>query len=168
MSFTDNVTIVRPGPDLTVADEDVVYYSAGTWSLFFDGSARAVGNTDLDAISIVAGTLYFSTSNTTVPSGAGGSGDDADIYRWNGNSTFTRMIDASAVGWSTANVDGFVWVDATHAYLSYSADTSVPIVGGVQDEDVVYNNGGAWSVYFDGTGKALTSADLDTDAFDIP
>lgn len=168
MSFTDNVTIVRPGPDLTVADEDVVYYSAGTWSLFFDGSARAVGNTDLDAISIVSGTLYFSTSNTTVPSGAGGTGDDADIYRWNGNSTFTRMVDASAVGWSTANVDGLVWVDATHVYLSYSADTSVPGVGAVQDEDVVYDNGGTWSVYFDGTGKALTSADLDTDAFDIP
>ena len=64
MSFTGNVTIVLPGPDLTVADEDVVYYNAGTWSLFFDGSVNGVGGTDLDAISIVGGTLYFSTDDT--------------------------------------------------------------------------------------------------------
>ena len=43
MSFTGNVTIVVPGPDLSVADEDVVYYNAGTWSLVFDGSANGVG-----------------------------------------------------------------------------------------------------------------------------
>ena len=173
LSFTGNVTISIPGPDLSVADEDVVYYNAGAWSLFFDGSANAVGNTDLDAISIVGGTLYFSTDNTTVPAGAGGSGDDADIYRWNGGSSYTRMVDASAVGWSTANVDGLKWVDAAHVYLSYSTDTTVPGLGAVQDEDVVYYNGGLlpagpWAIYFDGTAYGLTSNNLDIDAFDLP
>jgi FtsP/CotA-like multicopper oxidase with cupredoxin domain len=168
MSFNGAVTIVLPGPDLTVQDEDVVYYNAGTWSLFFDGSVNGVGGTDLDAISIVGGTLYFSTDNTTVPPGAGGTGDDADIYRWNGGSSYTRMVDASAVGWSTANVDGLVWVDATHVYLSYSTDTTVPGIGAVQDEDVVRNNGGVWSVYFNSTARGLTAANLDVDAFDLP
>ena len=98
----------------------------------------------------------------------GPGGDDADIYRWNGGSSYTRMIDASAVGWSTANVDGVVWIDATHVYLSYSADTTVPVVGAVQDEDVVYSDAGVWSVYFDGTTKGLTSGNLDIDAFDLP
>ena len=168
MSFDGNVTITLPGPDLTVADEDVVFYNAGTWSLFFDGSVNGVGGTDLDAISIVGGSLYFSTDDTDVPPGAGGTGDDADIYRWNGASSYTRVVDASAVGWSTANVDGLVWVDATHVYLSYSANTTVPTVGAIQDEDVVRNNGGTWSVYFDGTARGLTNNNHDVDAFDLP
>jgi hypothetical protein len=165
MSFNGSVAVPGAG---TVADEDVVYYNAGSWSLFFDGSANGVGATDLDAISIVGGTLYFSTDNTLVPPGAGGSGDDSDIYRWNGGSSYTRMVDASSVGWSTANVDGFVWVDATHAYVSYSANTTVPGLGTIQDEDVVHLNGSTWDVYFDGTSKGLTAANHDVDAFDLP
>ncbi|MFN0282856.1 MAG: multicopper oxidase domain-containing protein [Kineosporiaceae bacterium] len=168
MSFSGAVTIALPGPDLTVQDEDVVLYNAGTWSLYFDGSVNGVGGTDLDAISIAGGQLYFSTDTTLVPPGSGGTGDDADIYRWNGGSSYTRVVDASALGWSTANVDGLVWIDATDVYLSYSADTTVPGVGAVQDEDVVRNNGGTWSVYFNGTARGLTAANQDIDAFDLP
>ena len=43
---------------------------------------------------------------------------------------------------AAANVDGYVRVDATHLYLSFAADTTVPGVGTVQDEDVVYVNAG--------------------------
>lgn len=165
VSFTADVNVSGLG---IVADEDVVYYDAGTWSMFFDGSARGLTSaTDLDAISIAGGVLYFSTDTNVVPPGAGGTGDDADVYRWNGGSTYTRMIDASAVGWSTANVDGLVWVDATHVYLSYADNTTVPTLGAVQDEDVVRLDGTAWSVYFDGTARGLTSANLDVDAFDV-
>jgi len=166
MSFSGNVTLPGLG---TVQDEDVVFYNAGTWSVYFDGTpaTRGLSGSDLDAISIVGGTLYFSTDDTDVPVGVAGGGDDADIYSWNGTS-FARVFDASALGWSTTNVDGFVRVDATHFYVSYSADTTVPVLGAVQDEDVVYHNAGAWSVYFDGTSKGLTSANLDVDAFDLP
>ncbi len=85
-----------------------------------------------------------------------------------GGSSYTRVFDASALGWSTANVDGFVRVDATHFYISYSVDTTVPGLGTVQDEDVLYYNNGVWTVYFDGTGYGLTSGNLDIDAFDLP
>ncbi|MCB9155911.1 MAG: multicopper oxidase family protein [Caldilineaceae bacterium] len=170
MSFAGQVNVPGIG---NVQDEDVVYFNAGAWSLFFDGSAFGLGaggggGFDLDAISIVGGVLYFSTDNNNTPPGAGGGGDDADIYRWNGGSSYTRMIDASALGWSTANVDGLTWIDATHVYLSYSVDTAVPTLGAVQDEDVVYYNAGAWSVYFDGTSKGLTNNSQDVDAFDLP
>jgi hypothetical protein len=170
LSFSGTVTITLPGPDLTVADEDVVYYNAGTWTLFFDGSANGLptGDFDLDAISIVGGTLYFSTDNANVPTGAGGTSDDADIYVWNGGSSYTRVFDASALGWSTANVDGFVRIDATHFYVSYSGDTTVTGLGAVQDEDVVYYNNGTWSLYFDGTSLGLTDGTEDVDAFDLP
>jgi hypothetical protein len=168
VSLSSDLTIPVPGPDLAVQDEDVLYYDGGTWSVFFDASTHALGSTDLDAISVVGTTLYFSTDNTTVPPGAGGTGDDADIYRWNGGSSYTRMVDASAVGWSTANVDGLVWTDPTHVYLSYSTDTTAPGALAVQDEDVVRNNGGAWSTYFDGTVLRLTADAQDVDAFDVP
>ena len=166
MSF--NAAVAVPGVG-TVQDEDVVYYNAGTWSLFFDGSVNGVGGTDLDAFNIVSGTLYFSTDSNTLPPGAGGTGDDADIYIWNGGSSYTRVFDASVAGFASgADVDGFVRVDATHFYLSFNSDTAVPGVGTVQDEDVVYNNAGVWTVYFDGTALSLTSGNHDLDAFDLP
>jgi hypothetical protein len=172
LSFTGQVNVPGIGD---VQDEDVIFFNGTSWSLFFDGSVRGLTGTsatDLDAISIVGGQLYFSTDNGAVPPGAGGVGDDADIYRWNGASSYTRVIDASAAPYGlpgNANVDGFVRVDATHFYLSFGAtSTTVPVLGAVQDEDVVYYNAGTWSVYFDGTAHGLTADNLDLDAFDVP
>jgi len=171
VSFADQVNVPGIG---TVQDEDVVFYNAGTWSLYFTGSAHGLGgnnNLDVDAISVVGSTLYFSTLGNANPPGVGGTADDADIYSWDGTA-YSRVIDASAAPYSlpgAANVDGFVRVDATHFYLSFSADTTtVPVLGAVQDEDVVYYNAGTWSVYFDGTAHGLTSANQDLDAFDVP
>jgi hypothetical protein len=181
MSFNGSVTLTGPG---TVQDEDIVYYNAGVWTLAFDGSANGLAGafaTDIDAFSIVGGAggvitpgnLYFSTDNDTPPPSATGGGDDADIFRWNTAGNFTRMINATgggSIGLATgADVDGFVWVDATHFYMSFNTDQSVPGLGTVQDEDVVYYNSGTWLVYFDGTAAGLTpSGDLDIDAFDLP
>jgi hypothetical protein len=173
LSFTGQVNVPGIG---NVQDEDVVFFNGTSWSLFFDGSVRGLTGaaaTDLDAISIVGGQLYFSTDNGAIPPGAGGVGDDADIYRWNGASTYTRVIDASGTGSlglpNSANVDGFVRVDATHFYLSFNADTTVPVLGAVQDEDVIFYNAGVWSVYFDSTALGLgTTGSLDVDAFDVP
>ena len=165
VSFNTAVTLPGLG---TVADEDVVYYDNGVWEPWYDGSANGVGGTvDLAATSVMGSTLYFSTNNTSVPPGAGGTGDPADLYRWNGGSSYTRVFDASTVGLpGGTNVDAAIFVDATHIYLSFSnATTTVPGIGAVQDEDVVYYNSGAWSVYFDGTALGLgTSANLDLDA----
>lgn len=183
VSFTTTVTL--PG-SVTVDDEDIAYYNAGTWSIYFNGGTNGLGGTlpatsfDLDAFSIVGaggpGNIYFSTDNNNVPPGAGGTGDDGDIYRWNGGSSYTRVVDVSAVAYGvpgTANVDGLKFVDATHFYLSFSNDGGVtlPVLGSVQDEDVVYYNAGVWSIYFDGSnaGAGLhTSNNLDIDAFDLP
>jgi hypothetical protein len=163
---------VLPGLGL-VQDEDVVYYSNGVWSVFFDGTALGLTNTghDLDAISLANGVLYFSTvgtgATTPIP-GVPGPYDDADIYSWDGTS-FGRLFDASVAGLLTnANVDGLVVVDATHFYLSFAVDTGLPGLGNVQDEDVVYYNAGVWSVYFDGTALGLVNAGQDIDAFDLP
>jgi hypothetical protein len=173
MSFVANTAV--PGLE-TVQDEDVVYYNAGTWSVWFDGTdpGLTANNQDLDAISIVGGTLYFSTVGNTNPPGVAGTADNADIYKWNGVGSipqFTRVVDVTLITNPLpggANVDGLVFVDATHFYMSFVDDINVPGLGLVQDEDVIYYNNGVWSTYFDGTAAGLTVANLDVDAFSIP
>jgi hypothetical protein len=156
----------------TVQDEDVVFYNAGTWSVYFNGTAHGLTTDalDVDAISVSGATLYFSTVGNVNPPGVTGAPDNADIYSWNGTS-YSRVWDATANGLPAAtNVDGVVRVNATHFYLSFAPDTTtVPGLGAVQDEDVVYNNAGTWSVYFDGTSHGLGGvAARDVDAFDLP
>ena len=91
------------------------------------------------------------------------------FLRWN-TTTYTRTWDATTNGLpATTNVDGYVRTDATHFYLSLSpTTTTVPTLGTVQDEDVLYNTNGTWSTYFNGTTHGLTTDTLDIDAFDIP
>jgi hypothetical protein len=176
LSFTGSVTL--PGIAVTVQDEDVVYWNNGSWQLFYDGSARGNMTANVDAISVVGSGLYFSLSTTTVPNGAGGSGDDADVYFWTGGTatTYTRFIDATATtGFSTnasqtPNVDGFVWRSGTDWLMSFSDSTTTitGLTGTVFDEDVVRRTSGAWSKYFNGNAAGLTNNNQDVDAFDIP
>ncbi len=166
VSFTTDVTVPRLG---VVQDEDVVRFDSGAWSVFFDGTARGLtaSGLDLDAIAVEGSTLFFSTAGSVNPPGVKGTADDADIYSWDGR-TFTRIWDASAASLpSSANVDGFARVDATHFYMSFATDVRLPGLGLVQDEDVVLSSAGAWSVYFDGTAHGLTASSLDIDAFDV-
>ncbi|HQR26823.1 MAG TPA: SdrD B-like domain-containing protein [Nocardioides sp.] len=170
VSFDGNVAV--PGIATTVQDEDVVYNNNGTWSVWFDGTAQGLtaAGEDIDALSVVGGSLYFSTVGSVNPPGVAGTADDADVYLWDGTA-FSRAFDASANGIpGYANVDGVVWTDATHLYVSFAdASVTLPGIGTVQDEDVVRDNGGTWSVYFDGTSHGLgTAAGLDVDAFDLP
>ncbi len=159
------------GGGLIVQDEDVVYYDNGTWSVYFNGTLNGLtgGGRDIDAINIVGGELYFSTrGNGSIP-GVGGTADDADIYKWSGSS-FSRVFDASANGLpGNADVDGVVWQDNAHQYFSFVQNsTSVPGLGNVPDEDVVYRSGGDWTRYFDGSAHGLSSNNEDIDAFDLP
>ena len=51
--------------------------------------------------------------------------------------------------------------------MSFAADTVLPDVGAVQDEDVVLYDAGTWSLYFDGTGQGLTAGGHDLDAINV-
>lgn len=168
VSFAAATTTV-PGLG-AVDDEDVVRYDAGTWSRWFDGTARGLtaAGLDLDAISVQDGTLFFSTLGNVAVPGVPGTPDDADVYAWDG-ARFTRAWDASAAGLpGAANLDGYSRVSASDSYVSFSAtSTTVPGLGTVQDEDVLHRVGATWSTFFDGTSRGLTADGLDVDAFDV-
>ncbi len=167
LSFTGSVSLSGLG---TVRDEDVVYWNGSGWQMYFDGSTHGMASFDLDAISVRGGSLYFSTDVNTAPPGITGGGDNADIYRWDGGSSYTRVVDATAIGLpNSANVDGFVWAGADDWLFSFAGtNTGVPSLGTVGDEDVVRRTNGTWTLYFDGSTHGMTSGNLDVDAFDIP
>ncbi len=155
----------------TVQDEDVVHYSDGTWSLWFDGTSHGLtsAGADIDALSVSNGVLSFSTLGNVRPPGVSGTADDADVYAWDGQ-RFARAWDASSAGLpSSANLDGLVVAEPGHLWVSFSADTTLPGLGPVQDEDVLELGIGSagWSVFFDGTSHGLTAGGADVDAFDL-
>lgn len=178
-SFSTDVTLpVRTGGvtrPTVVQDEDIVLWNGSSWSVFFDGTAAGLTNTALDtnAFTVLSnGRVVFATTGAWNPPGVGGTPDDADLYRWNGGRSFTRVFDASAHGVPTrARVDGAQFVDADHVYLSFAANTAVPGVGPVEDEDIVHWTGpgtGTWTTWFNGTAQGLTTNALNIDAFTIP
>lgn len=168
VSFADDTSVPGLG---TAHDEDVFYYDAGAWSLYFEGSAHGLTSNrlGLDAVAVVDGVLYFSTSGNANPPGVKGRADDSDTYSWDGTK-FARVWDATAYGLpGKANVDGYARVDATHFYLSFSGSTTpVPGLGVVEDEDCVYFGDAGWELSFDGTAHGLGgSQGFDVDAFDL-
>ncbi len=174
VSFANDGGVTNGG--LTLQDEDIGLYDAGVWTMAFDGSTVCGGldgnnGRDIDAFDIVGGVLYFSTAgNTALPAASGLTGpwDSSDIYRWDGT-TCSRIFDRSLSGVGGSNVDGLTIVDEDTFYLSFANTTvSVPGVGNVQDEDVVRNDAGTWSLHFNGTAYGLTTNGHDIDAVHVP
>lgn len=167
VSFAAATTITGFG---TVQPQDVVFRNGTTWQTYFVGAQNGV-TANVDAISVVGSTLYLSLASNVVPPLAGGTGDDADVYRWNGGSSYTRVVDASTIGIpAAANVDGVEYVGPNEFFLSFSNDAAVTVtgLGAVADEDVIHRAGTLWSTYFDGSTHNLSAANLDVDEFDIP
>jgi hypothetical protein len=169
-SFQDNVTL--PGVGL-VQDEDIVYWNGSSWSMAFVGAAHGLTTNDLDLQefdvvghtnvnpTILPGELYFATFGNSNPPGLGGTADDSDVYRWNPNSTYTRVFDASTRNVATTNkLDGLSVVDGTHMYFSFTANGTFRGVAAVS-QDILYFNNGAWSNWFAGHN-------INMDAIDVP
>ena len=172
VSFNGNVTIPMPGPTCQSQDEDVVYYNDGTWSLCFDGSVR------LAWLANRSRCHQHRRRHAVLLDRQHRRSDRAWRQRrrcrhlpLERRLRITRVIDAigaGSLGWSTTNVDGVVWVDATHLYLSYTPTRPCPGRQRCRTRTSSTTTPATWSVYFDGTAKGLTSGNLDVDAFDLP
>jgi predicted small secreted protein len=94
--FSVSTTVTLPGLG-AVDDEDLVSYSAGVFTMVFDGSAAGVASAlDVDAIHGVTGPagwlLSFDTSGTV----GGVTFDDEDVLRYDsGLGTYAMYMDAS-------------------------------------------------------------------------
>ncbi|MEJ2691922.1 MAG: Ig-like domain-containing protein [Candidatus Thiodiazotropha sp.] len=161
-----------------VPDEDVVAYNGTSWSLFFDGSICGLDSSngqDIDALSVSGSTLYFSIAGSggrNPVGGVAGNSDDADIYSWTvGDTSCSKVVDARANNGlglpGNADIDGLTVSGATY-YISFRANTSVPVLGTVQDESVVSFDGGNWSMFFSGAGQLDGANSQDIDAIQVP
>jgi hypothetical protein len=157
----------------SIQDEDVVLYDPenGEFELFFAGAEcllNASNGRDIDALDVVGGNLYFSTIGNGSVNGVAGPYDDADIYMWDGAGC-SRVFDASANSVpGGADIDGLTVVDADTFYVSFAGNVSVPGLGTVQDEDVVYNDAGTWTMFFNATAEGMGASNgRDLDAIDV-
>jgi FtsP/CotA-like multicopper oxidase with cupredoxin domain len=179
LSFSNNGGTNVPDPNggvITAQDEDVVLYDPENmeWELFFAGvdicDGMDASNThDIDAFDVLNGINYFSTAGDAAISGVAGPYDDADIYSAGGGAGCSRVFDASAAGLpANANIDGLTVVDGDTFYMSFDQDgITVPVIGTVQDEDVILYDAGTWAQFFDGTAQGLTANGQDLDAIDV-
>jgi hypothetical protein len=172
--LTTTISIPPAGPagDLTVADEDVVKFDAGAWSLYFDGSTLglAAGNEDVDAFEILPnGNIIISADDDGVDVPGVTGEDDEDLLQCvptlniPGTAVtacaWSLYLDGSDIGLTAAgeDVDG-VAVEITgpvvDIYLStnngFSASGGLGLTGGGDDVWVCRNR--------TNTGSAASSA----------
>jgi subtilisin-like proprotein convertase family protein len=130
---TADVTTV-PGLAFTVSDEDLLLFTptwlgdttAGTWSMYFDGSDVGLGtydSEDIDAVFVKSNaatwpTLYFSTVGSFGVPNVSGANEDIFGFRpatvgQNTTGTFDRALtlNGSRYGLANFNLDG-IWVGA--------------------------------------------------------
>ncbi|HEX6868747.1 MAG TPA: hypothetical protein VF119_08065 [Candidatus Limnocylindrales bacterium] len=188
-----------PGVAGTVDDSDIVRFepdslgadTAGSFTLWFDGSdvGLTTNNEDLDAIDVVAGTLYVSTLGGASVPGLSGSNPDADIlaFTWTSLGTSTAgtwalYADMSDVGLSTnsENVDALALDDPTDppsamAFVSTTGTLSVPGLTAQNDDVSVVTftatgnaTAGTWAStpYLDGAALGIENNDIS--AFELP
>lgn len=168
---------------VAVADEDIVRFVAGTYTLYFDGSDVGLAAAAIDAVDILAdGAILLSfVANATVP--GVGAVNPADIVRFTPASTgdvttgtFSLFLRGADIGLSTyaENVDALSF-DGTNLYLSTAGNYSVPGLSG-EDRDVLVCSGvvtgppsscASLTVHFDGDDVGLTLSNEDIDAFAI-
>ena len=156
-------------PDSTVAyDEDIVLYDAGTWSVYFDGTAQGfdsnLNGQDIDALDLISApplnnvTTFSTLGNASIP-GVASPYDNADIYSWD-ETNFAREMDAlNDLGLSSvADVDGLDNSTSQGLCLSFRTQTTtVPSLGDVDFTDVVCEQNGSWSMYFDGSAQGFSA-----------
>ncbi len=165
-TFTLNATVAT-GTTGSVSNTATVTAPVGVTDP--NGANNTATDTDTIAASPTVSAYFSTTGNTALP-GVAAPYDDADIYAWMSDGTYTRVFDASAAGVPAgANVDAFAVLGPNDIYLSLNNNGGVNLPGlaGVQDEDIVRWNGATWTMYFDGSDVGLSNGGNpeDVDAF---
>ncbi len=163
--FSVDTTISLSG-GVVAAPADVVSWNGATHAILFDGSARGIpSGVQVDAIGFSNGLVLSFDSDVSLPGGI--TAADEDLVKVIG-STYTIVFDGSTFG-----IDRALDVDGAQALVGggylVSFDTA-GTVGAVtfQDEDILRNVGGTWSMEFDGSIADADWGPADMDALQVP
>ncbi|MBY0398731.1 hypothetical protein K2X89_00410 [Myxococcota bacterium] len=163
--FSLDTTVALSG-GVTATPSDVVSWNGATHALVFDGSARGIpSGVQVDAIGFSNGLVLSFDTDVSLPGGI--TAADEDLVKVIG-STYTLVFDGSANGIDRSlDVDG-AQADVGGAYL-VSFDTA-GTVGAVtfQDEDILRNVGGVWSMVYDASTADADWGAADLDALQVP
>jgi len=124
------VTGARDEDLLSFAPTSLGAVTAGSWSLYFDGSDVGLGETsgeDVDALDVIRGNIYLSTQDDFAVAGASGADEDVFVC------APTSVGDVTACTYSASlYFDGSTWglaandVDAFHFPATAPVPTAVP------------------------------------------
>ncbi len=185
MSFRRNGGTNVPGIGL-VDDEDIVRYEAGAWSLYFDGAAVGLADSngeDVDGFELLAnGDILVSTVGNARVSGLGGTHRDEDLLRCQpaaspvSNCSWSRYFDGSDVALNNSggeDIDGVSVSPDGSIRLSTLGAFNVAGLSG-NDEDVFVCNSptsgastacASFGMFFAGGAEGVAG---DLDAIDLP
>ncbi len=151
---------------VVASPNDVVTWNGATHSLLFDGSARGIpSGVQVDAIGFSNGLVLSFDTDVSLPGGI--TAADEDVVKVIGGA-YTKVFDGSTVG-----IDPSLDVDGAQALVGggylVSFDTG-GTVGAItfQDEDILRNVGGTWSLEFDGSNADADWGPADLDALQVP
>jgi len=163
--FSLDTTVSLSG-GIVATPADVVAWNGATHSIVFDGSAQGIpSGVQVDAIGFSNGLVLSFDTDVSLPGGI--TAADEDLVKVIG-STYTMVFDGSTVG-----IDRSLDVDGAQALVGggylVSFDTA-GTVGAVtfQDEDILRNVGGVWSLEFDGSNADADWGAADMDALQVP
>ena len=175
-------------PGLTTEDEDLLrftpaagglgYHTAGSWSLYFDGSdvGLALDSADVDALALLPdGRLVISTTGWFFVPGATGGGEDLLAFQPtslgpNTAGKWSLLFDGSQFGLTTTGekLDAVDLTNTTALHLSTSGPFTVS--GAAGDDEDAFSFDLASKTYQPGLrldGSAVGLAALDIDALEI-
>ena len=145
---------------------DVVSWNGATHAILFDGATRGIpSGVQVDAIGFSNGLVLSFDTDVALPGGI--TAADEDLVKVIG-STYTMVFDGSNFG-----IDRALDVDGAQALVGGGYLVSFDTAGTVgaitfQDEDILKNIGGTWSMEFDGSVADPDWGPADMDALQVP
>ncbi|MCK6446758.1 MAG: PKD domain-containing protein [Planctomycetes bacterium] len=166
-TYSVTLTVTGPGGSDALTRTNYVTVSAPTAPTADFAGTPTSGNaplsvnfTDLSTGSITSWAWDFGDTGTSTAQ------NPNHVYTTPG--TYSVTLTVTGPGGSNALTrTNYITVNtppaSTRYYVSFAANTTLPVLGTVADEDIVYYDTatGAWAYYFDGSDVGLSSTDID-------
>ena len=165
--------------NLTVADEDVVFFDGADFSLFFDGSDVLPSSAEISAFDVISDTEILLSFDSALTIEGVGFVDDSDVVKFTADSfgagntagSFELYLDGSNLGLTRGSEDIDALTRMADGSLVFSTTGNAQLSNGLRskDEDLISFNTltGELSLYFDGSDVGLTAGGEDLDAVGI-